>query len=183
EEFQCLEEITPRDFSPKLKPNYYREQSIEYCRVLLAAYLWRDQHAKTMNVPPHYIVSNELLENYLFSSLKYNDEFKGFHPRIISSEDAILGLMEIRSSYDSSKSEMHPRNRTNQILRFSRGEELARIEKLYNPVRDRLNEQYGEITGNYLLRNIKKHILKETSEIGKLRKYQEKILSEMLALA
>ena len=183
EEFRCLEEIVPRDFSPKLKPNYYREQSIEYCRVLLAAYIWRDKYAQSLNVPPHYIVANELLEKYLLhSSHKYNYECKGFHPKIVSSNEAISELNEIRNSYDAGKTEMYARNRKGPGQRFSRAEEITRMEKLYNPVRDRITLQYGDITATYLLRNIKKHLLNESLDSSKLRKYQEKILSEMLAL-
>lgn len=184
EEFLCLEDITPRDFSPKLKPNYYREQSIEYCRVLLAAYVWRDHIARRLNVPPHYIVSNELLEQYLFNSgKKWSNEFKGFHPRIIDSDNDLSDLIEIRDSYDASKTEMYPRNRGSQTHRFLRGEESAMLDKLYNPVRDRIHQLYGDITGTYLLRNIKKHLLNESSDGAKLRKYQESILSEMLSRA
>jgi ribonuclease D len=184
EEFRCLEEVVPRDFSPKLKPNYYREQSIEYCRVLLAAYLWRDSHARRLNVPPHYIVNNDLLEQYLFqSSAKYNSEYRGFHPRVISSDEALSELIEIRESFDASKTDMYPRNRVSHGPKWTRGEETARIDRLYNPVRDRINEKYGEITGSYLLRNVKRHLLNESIENGKLRRYQEEILAEMLRLA
>lgn len=184
EEFLCQEDIIPRDFSPKLKPNYYREQSIEYCRVLLAAYVWRDHLASRLNVPPHYIVSNELLEQYLFSSgKKWNNEFKGFHPKIVDSIEDVSELIKIRDSYDASKTDMYPRNHGNQSHRFIRCEESTKLDKLYNPVRDRIHQLYGDITGAYLLRNIKKHLLNESINRGKLRKYQENILSEMLSLA
>ena len=183
EEFLCLEKIVPRDFSVKLKPNYYREQTAEYCRVLLSAYAWRDGYAKKLNVPPHYIAGNEWLEKYLFvHSHKQENDLKGLHPRIQRSMDALDELNEIRDSYDAAKTEKTPRIKSNLSQRLTRSEENIRMVKLYNPVRDRLNAQYGEITGAYLLRNIKKHLLNGHADNGHLRKYQENILSEMLAL-
>lgn len=181
EEFRCLEVISERDFSPKLKPNYYREKTAEYCRVLLLSYEWRDNYAKQFNVPPHFIVSNEVLEEFLFGAgLKYNNEPKGFHRKILKSEDALVELNEIRYSYDKMKSAMTPRNKPPVFQKLSRMEENERMDKMYNPVRDQIYHQYGEIAGAYILRNIKKHLVYGSSELGRLRNYQEKILADML---
>lgn len=184
EEFLCLEEVVPRDFSPKLKPFYYRDHSLEYCRVLLDAYVWRDHHARCLNVPPHYVIGNELLEKYLFDvSEKHNIDPKGFHPKILALDNALRDLNEIRDSFDASKVEMFQRTKTHSTKRLSRDEEANRIELLYNPVSQRITSQFGEVAGTYLLRNIKRHLISGADDSGKLRKYQEKILSEMLALA
>lgn len=183
EEFCCLENITPRDFTPKLKPNYYREKTAEYCRVLLAAYVWRDHYARSRNVPPHYIISNELLEQYLFLKTSITKiSLKGFHPSILKSDEAMDELNRIRNTYDVNKMDMVPRIRATHSFIISRTTENERIEKLYNPIRDRLISQYGEVTCAYLLRNVKKLAVNPSLDRGGLRLYQAKILQEMLSL-
>jgi ribonuclease D len=183
EEFGCLEEITPRDFSPKLKPNYYREYSAEYCRVLLEGYVWRDECARMLNVPPHFVASNELLERYIFMPVNrgYNAT-QGFHPVIARSEEKMSVLFQIIDSYDPLKTEKVARGRQIVSPRISRAEESERVEKMYNPVRDRLIRQHGEVAGTYLLRNIKRHLLNDNADGRKLRNYQEHILQEMRSL-
>jgi ribonuclease D len=181
EENKALEEIVLRDHRPKLKSYHYKLHSDEFCRVLLAMLEWRDSVGKQLNLPPARIIDAEQLENILHQQQKQSTRilWDSFHYKVIRSEEYRKQLLDILDSYDRHNTLNTYERKPRISAAYTDEEKELILQQQYQPVRDELIQQYGDITGEYLTRGLKKIITKSEMTDKPLKAYQKAILRDM----
>jgi hypothetical protein len=142
---------------------------------------WRDRVGKQLNLPPARIIDAEQLEHILHQQQKQSTRilWDSFHYKVIRSEEYRKQLLDILDSYDRHNT-LNTYERKPRIPAVYTDEEKELIlQQQYQPVRDELIQQYGDITGEYLTRGLKKIITKSEMTDKPLKAYQMAILRDM----
>lgn len=188
EENLALEEVGIREHVPELSTFYYKTYSKSFCEALLALLILRDELARQINCPPDWIISKDNLEKVLSAQevLKNPSAWNSFHPRVRSHEGWKKKFIAIISEYDPTdqrkmKSPHYVKFDTTRPI-MSREEKEKAVRLQYDPVFEEYVEKYGELTGEYLLRNLKRIIKGEFKSEEPSRKYQIPYLEQMKSL-
>lgn len=185
EENLALEEVGIREHVPELSTFYYKTYSKSFCEALLALLILRDELAKQINCPPDWIISKDNLEKVLSAQevLRNPSAWNSFHPRVRSHEGWKKKFVAIISEYDPTdqrkmKSPHYVKFESTRPI-MSREEKENAVRLQYDPVFEEYVEKYGELTGEYLLRNLKRIIKGEFKSEEPSRKYQLPIMDKM----
>jgi ribonuclease D len=180
-ENKALEAIEERSHIPKLKPYHSRMHSDAFCESLLQLLQWRDRTAKAFDVPPVHIVDLIPLEKALQFQGDFlrNGEFHGFHPKVKKNPALREEVEEIVKSYDPNNLE-RKRERRPRPLSYTKEETEQIIQTKCAPFKQMAVERYGELTGEYLTRGLKKLVTTPEPDLSQLKSYQRELYNCML---
>jgi ribonuclease D len=172
-ENKALESIEERSHVPKLKPYHFRLHSDAFCESLLQLLQWRDRTAKAFDVPPVHIVDLIPLEKALQfkSDFLRSGEFLGFHHKIKKNGELREEVEDIVRAYDPNNLE-RKRERRQRPLSFTKEETEQIIQSKCMPFKQIAVERYGELTGEYLVRGLKKLVTTPEPDLSELKAYQ-----------
>jgi ribonuclease D len=180
-ENEALEAIEERSHIPRLKPYHFRLHSDAFCESLLKLLQWRDRTAKAFDLPPVHIVDLIPLEKALQFKNEFlsTSEFQGFHYKIKKDAQLRKEVEEIVRSYDPSNLE-RKRERKPRPLSYTKEETEQIIQEKCTPFKQMAVERYGELTGEYLIRGLKKLITTPEPDLSELKPYQRELYNCML---
>jgi ribonuclease D len=172
-ENNALEHIEERSHVPKLKPYHFRLHSDAFCESLLQLLQWRDRTAKAFDVPPVHIVDLIPLEKALQfkSDFLKSGEFNSFHYKVKKDTRLRKEVEEIVRNYDENNLE-RKRERRPRTVSFTKEETEQIVQSKCIPFKQIAVERYGELTGEYLLRGLKKLITTPDPDLSELKPYQ-----------
>jgi ribonuclease D len=179
-ENNALEHIEERSHVPKLKPYHFRLHSDAFCESLLQLLQWRDRTAKTFDVPPVHIVDLIPLEKALQfkSDFLKSGEFNSFHYKVKKDTRLRKEVEEIVRNYDENNLE-RKRERRPRPVSFTKEETEQIVQSKCIPFKQIAVERYGELTGEYLLRGLKKLITTPEPDLSELKPYQLELFNCM----
>lgn len=187
EENSLLEEVSIRQHIPELSGFYYKTYTKSYCDALMELLLVRDELARKINIPPDWVISKANLENALMAqSITNESAWPLFHHRIRSHEGWKKQILQAAAKFDPlddrrGRSPNYVKRSPDQpILTPSQKEQLVKFQ--FEPIFREYIETYGELCGEYLLRNLKRIIKGEFKSDEPSRKYQQPILDRMRAM-
>jgi len=180
-ENKALESIEERSHIPKLKPYHFRLHSDAFCESLLQLLQWRDRAAKKFDVPPVHIVDLIPLEKALQfkSDFLRSGEFHGFHHKVKKNADLREEVEDIIRAYDPNNLE-RKRERKPRPLMYSKEETEQIVQSKCVPFKQQAVDRYGELTGEYLIRGLKKLITTPEPDLSELKPYQRELYHCML---
>jgi ribonuclease D len=172
-ENKALENIEERSHIPKLKPYHFRLHSDAFCESLLQLLQWRDRTAKVFDVPPVHIVDLIPLEKALEfkSDFLRSGEFHGFHHKIKKNRELREQVEDIVRAFDPNNLE-RKRERKIRPMSYSKEETDQIIQSKCIPFKQKAVERYGELTGEYLVRGLKKLVTTPEPDVSELKPYQ-----------
>lgn len=172
-ENEALEEISPRNHQPKLKPYHFRMHSDAFCVSLLDLLNWRDGVAREWNIPPVHVVDVPVLEQALLLRDRFlkQADFKGFNPKIKRNQELQEQILSIVSNFDINNLE-RLRERKPKRDFYTKEEVEQRTTTLCVPFKQMAVERYGEVTADFLLRGLKKLVTTPDPDISELKGYQ-----------
>jgi ribonuclease D len=181
EENQALESIEERSHIPKLKPYHFRLHSDAFCESLLLLLQWRDRTAKAFDVPPVHIVDLVPLEKALQfkGDFLMSGEFHGFHHKVKKNTELREEVEEIVRAYDPNNLE-RKRERKTRPLSYSKDETELITQTKCNPFKQKAVDCYGELTGEYLVRGLKKLVTTPEPDLSDLKPYQVELYNCMM---
>ena len=180
-ENEALEAIEERSHVPKLKPYHFRLHSDAFCQSLLELLQWRDRTAKSFDVPPVHIVDLIPLEKALQFKVDFltSGEFHGFHHKVKKNSELREEVAEIVKSYDPNNLE-RKRERKPRPISYSKDETELIIQTKCLPFKEMAVKRYGELTGEYLIRGLKKLVTTPNPDLSDLKPYQRVLYNCML---
>ena len=142
---------------------------------------WRERTAKAFDVPPVHIVDLIPLENALQfkSDFLRSGEFHGFHHKVKKSTELREEVEEIVRAYDPNNLE-RKRERRQRPLSFTKEEIEQIVQTKCAPFKQMAIERYGELTGEYLVRGLKKLVTTPEPDVSELKPYQLELFQCML---
>lgn len=180
-ENKSLEAIEERSHVPKLKPYHFRLHSDAFCESLLQLLQWRDRTAKAFDVPPVHIVDLIPLEKALQFKSEFlrSGEFHGFHHKVKKNTELREEVEEIIRAYDPNNLE-RKRERKPRPLSYTKEETDHIVQTKCAPFKQLAIERYGELTGEYLVRGLKKLVTTPEPDLSELKPYQLELFNCML---
>jgi hypothetical protein len=144
-----------------------------FCESLLQLLQWRDRTAKAFDVPPVHIVDLIPLEKALQfkSDFLKSGEFNSFHYKVKKDTRLRKEVEEIVRNYDENNLE-RKRERRPRTVSFTKEETEQIVQSKCIPFKQIAVERYGELTGEYLLRGLKKLITTPDPDLSELKPYQ-----------
>jgi ribonuclease D len=180
-ENKALESIEERSHIPKLKPYHIRLNSDAFCESLLQLLQWRDRTAKAFDLPPVHIVDLIPLEKALQfkSDFLRSGEFHGFHHKVKKNIELKEEVEEIVRAYDPNNLE-RKRERRPRPISYTKEEIEQIVQTKCSPFKQMAIERYGELTGEYLVRGLKKLVTTPEPDLSELKPYQLELFQCML---
>jgi len=179
-ENKALESIEERSHIPKLKPYHFRLHSDAFCESLLQLLEWRDRTAKAFDVPPVHIVDLVPLEKALQFKGEFlkSGEFHGFHHKVKKNNELREEVEDIIRAYDPNNIE-RKRERKPRPLSYTK-EQIDQItHSKCVPFKQMAINRYGELTGEYLVRGLKKLVTTPEPDLSELKGYQLELFTCM----
>ena len=180
-ENKALESIEERSHVPKLKPYHFRLHSDAFCESLLQLLQWRDRTAKVFDVPPVHIVDLIPLEKALQFKSEFltSGEFHGFHHKVKKNTELREEVEDIIRAYDPNNLE-RKRERKPRPISYTKDEIDQINHSKCVPFKQMAINRYGELTGEYLVRGLKKLVTTPEPDLSELKKYQIELYTCML---
>jgi ribonuclease D len=183
EENKICENIEASDYVVKISSKQIAKFTPVQQTALLSLFNVRNEIAAAYNMPPANIVNDTLLEDIVEDkNVFYNYGFeKGFCKNL--QEDEINKNKFIAAIENMENCKPHfieRRERTREPIFFAdKDKRKIEVEKNCKQISDVLAEQYGLITGEYILRGIKKNLLVKPFTALDVRDYQRKVIDEI----
>lgn len=184
ENFLCENPVIT-NYKPKLSKKQIQQYSPYFQEILLKLFKVRDKIAQELNVPPFYVVSDSTIEGIIKDKGEFLTglNFKGFHWGIKTNQDYVNMFLEIIKDIDYSN-EIHKTKTLNKNIIRDHSEitdEIIKADILakYELIKKEVYSIYGENSGDFILRGLRKELLSKNNTSGNLRPYQYKVLGEI----
>jgi ribonuclease D len=183
EENKICENIEASDYVVKISSKQIAKFNPVQQAALLSLFNVRNEIAATYNMPPANIVNDTLLEDIVEDkNIFYNFGFeKGFCRNLQEDEKnknkfvvAIENMENCKPHYIERKERVRE-----EIFFADKDKRKIEVERNCKQINEVLSDQYGSITGEYILRGIKKNLLAKPFAAIEVRDYQRKVIDEI----
>ncbi len=190
EEMQLLEAVDPTEYVVALTPAQVKKYAEPAQEALLSLLRVRDGIARALQLPPNFVVNNDLLE----SLMEHRDAFlaapfaRGFHPKVRARDDYRKAFLDaVRAVPD----EVAPRRRISTRTREEKvafrqarlDREALVMNEVMPPLEASLRAKYEEEVVRFLLRGVRRTIAVPEPDYMAMRPYQWALVRPYLEAA
>ena len=182
EENILCEDVVISTYTVKLSAKQKAANSNYHQQELLKLFQLRNKFAEEYNMPPFQVVADGTLEEIIENTNTFLDEpfKKGYCRRLVNDEknkklfyDAVVSIDETIANFPTKK--IYEKNIES---RFYKAPSKEKVENNLKRLNDVLIKKYGEVATEFIMRGLKKSLLTTPFSEIKMRKYQQKIITE-----
>ena len=182
EENVLCEDVVASTYTVKLSAKQKASNSNYHQQQLLKLFHLRNKFAEEYDMPPFQVVADSTLEEIIENTNNFLKEpfKKGYCRRLLNDEnskqlfyDAVVSIDETIANFPSKK--IYEKSIESKWYKSPSKETVENNVKRMN---DALIKKYGEVSAEFILRGLKKSLLTMPFSEIKLRKYQQKIITE-----
>ena len=182
EENLLCEDVVATMYTVKLSAKQKATNSNYHQQELLKLFHLRNKFAEEYNMPPFQVVADSTLEEIMEKRNGFlNEPFKkGYCGKLLNDEknrtlfyDAVVSIDETIPNYPTKK--IYEKNIESKFYKVPSKETVENNLKRMN---EALTGKYGTVAAEFILRGFKKSLLMMPFSEIKLRKYQQKIITQ-----
>jgi ribonuclease D len=181
----ACENIPVTPYEVKLTAKQHARYVNHFKDILMQMLVLRDEIAKANNLPPFMICSDSTLENIIENSASFlqNPFEKGFSSKLKNNEKYNAAFFNIVKAINTTiyplvVKKVKPINLEYKATKTINKDE---VENNWGKIHQNVTNKYGTISGEFIIRGLKKALLSRPYNEINLKQYQRNIIDEVCA--